>query len=76
MVPALSEEVKDALIKNIRRRMTPQPLKIRADIEMKCFQFDGVLHIKVLLCSFVAFAYFSLMGYNLNYLAFIIHINS
>ncbi|KAL0452695.1 UNVERIFIED_CONTAM: Eukaryotic translation initiation factor 2 subunit alpha [Sesamum latifolium] len=46
VVPALSEEVKDALVKNIRRRMTPQPLKIRADIEMKCFQFDGVLHIK------------------------------
>ncbi|XP_047325499.1 eukaryotic translation initiation factor 2 subunit alpha homolog [Impatiens glandulifera] len=46
VVPAMSEEVKDSLIKNIRRRMTPQPLKIRADIEMKCFQFDGVLHIK------------------------------
>eukprot|EP00268_Persea_americana_P051495 TRINITY_DN5697_c0_g1_i3.p1 TRINITY_DN5697_c0_g1~~TRINITY_DN5697_c0_g1_i3.p1 ORF type:complete len:345 (-),score=76.37 TRINITY_DN5697_c0_g1_i3:569-1603(-) len=46
VVPAMSEEVKDALIKNIRRRMTPQPLKIRADIEMKCFQLDGVLHIK------------------------------
>ncbi|KAH6773877.1 Eukaryotic translation initiation factor 2 subunit 1 [Perilla frutescens var. hirtella] len=46
LVPAISEEVKDALVKNIRRRMTPQPLKIRADIEMKCFQFDGVLHIK------------------------------
>uniref|UniRef100_A0A7N0TCE3 S1 motif domain-containing protein n=1 Tax=Kalanchoe fedtschenkoi TaxID=63787 RepID=A0A7N0TCE3_KALFE len=46
VIPALTEEVKDALIKNIRRRMTPQPLKIRADIEMKCFQFDGVLHIK------------------------------
>lgn len=44
--PAMSEEVKDALIKNIRRRMTPQPLKIRADIELKCFQYDGVLHIK------------------------------
>ncbi|KAG6554384.1 hypothetical protein Mapa_004301 [Marchantia paleacea] len=44
-VPAMSEEVKDALVKNIRRRMTPQPLKIRADIELKCFQFDGVLHI-------------------------------
>ncbi|XVE92728.1 hypothetical protein REPUB_Repub01dG0124500 [Reevesia pubescens] len=27
--------------------MTPQPPKIRADIEMKYFQFDGVLHIKV-----------------------------
>ncbi|KAG4989836.1 hypothetical protein JHK85_032819 [Glycine max] len=46
VVPAVSEEVKDSLVKNIRRRMTPQPLKIRADIEMKCFQFDGVLHIK------------------------------
>ncbi|XP_073019224.1 eukaryotic translation initiation factor 2 subunit alpha homolog [Primulina eburnea] len=46
VVPALSEDVKDSLVKNIRRRMTPQPLKIRADIEMKCFQFDGVLHIK------------------------------
>ncbi|KAI3897989.1 hypothetical protein MKW92_016642 [Papaver armeniacum] len=46
VVPALTEEVKDALIKNIRRHMTPQPIKIRADIEMKCFQFDGVLHIK------------------------------
>ncbi|XP_050368404.1 eukaryotic translation initiation factor 2 subunit alpha homolog [Argentina anserina] len=46
VVPAVTEEVKDSLVKNIRRRMTPQPLKIRADIEMKCFQFDGVLHIK------------------------------
>jgi translation initiation factor 2 alpha subunit (eIF-2alpha) len=31
--------------------MTPQPLKIRADVEMKCFQFDGVLHIKVLFAT-------------------------
>lgn len=44
--PALSEDVKDALVRNIRRRMTPQPLKIRADVELKCFQYDGVLHIK------------------------------
>lgn len=43
----MTDAVKDALIMNIRRRMTPQPLKIRADIELKCFQFDGVLHIKV-----------------------------
>ncbi|XBI98740.1 hypothetical protein VPH35_018944 [Triticum aestivum] len=46
VVPAVTPEVKDALVRNIRRRMTPQPLKIRADVEMKCFQFDGVLHIK------------------------------
>ncbi|KAF5947809.1 hypothetical protein HYC85_013766 [Camellia sinensis] len=54
VVPAISDEVKDALVKNIRRRMTPQPLKIRADIEMKCFEFDGVLHIKVLPFSFAS----------------------
>ncbi|KAH0882435.1 hypothetical protein HID58_058531 [Brassica napus] len=47
VVPAVTEEVKEALVKNIRRRMTPQPMKIRADIELKCFQFDGVVHIKV-----------------------------
>ena len=53
VIPAMSEEVKGSLIKNIKRRMTPQPLKIRADIEMKCFQFDGVLHIKVLIVLLV-----------------------
>ena len=47
VVPAITDDVKESLVRNIRRRMTPQPLKIRADIEMKCFQFDGVLHIKV-----------------------------
>ncbi|KAL6657296.1 hypothetical protein ACP70R_005076 [Stipagrostis hirtigluma subsp. patula] len=46
IVPAVTPEVKDALVKNIRRRMTAQPLKIRADVDMKCFEFDGVLHIK------------------------------
>ena len=54
VVPAMTEEVKQALIKNIRRRMTPQPLRIRADIELRCFQYDGVLHIKV---SHVSFQY-------------------
>uniref|UniRef100_M8CIY9 Eukaryotic translation initiation factor 2 subunit alpha n=1 Tax=Aegilops tauschii TaxID=37682 RepID=M8CIY9_AEGTA len=46
VVPAVTPEIKETLVQNIRRRMTPQPLKIRADVEMKCFQFDGVLHIK------------------------------
>ncbi|XP_052162406.1 eukaryotic translation initiation factor 2 subunit alpha homolog [Oryza glaberrima] len=45
-LPAVTPEIKDALIKNIRRRMTPQPHKIHADIDMKCFQYDGVLHIQ------------------------------
>jgi hypothetical protein len=38
--------VRDALLKNIKRRMTPQPLKIRADVELTCFHYDGIEHIK------------------------------
>ncbi len=34
-------------MRNIKRRMTPQPLKIRADVELTCFKYDGVLHIQV-----------------------------
>lgn len=45
-LPVLTKEVKEALIKNVQRRMTPQPLKIRGDIELTCFQYDGVLHIQ------------------------------
>ncbi|KAI4383950.1 hypothetical protein MLD38_009728 [Melastoma candidum] len=46
VVPVVSEEVKEALIRNSKRRMTSQPSKIRADIEMRSLQLDGVLHIK------------------------------
>jgi len=42
----LSNDVKDDLEKQIKRRMTPQPLKIRADVELTCFAYDGVVHIK------------------------------
>ena len=40
VVPVMSEELKDTLVKNIRRRMTPQPLKLRADVELTCFTYD------------------------------------
>lgn len=39
-------EVLDALMKNIRRRMTPQPVKFRADVEVTCFHYGGIEHIK------------------------------
>lgn len=42
----LSEAVAFALLKDIQRRMTPQPLKIRADVEMTCFEYDGIVSIK------------------------------
>lgn len=45
----LSDSVRAAIMKNITRRMTPQPLKIRADVDMTCFAYDGVLHIQVTL---------------------------
>ena len=44
----LTDNVRTAIMKNITRRMTPQPLKIRADIDMTCFAYDGVLHIQVI----------------------------
>lgn len=40
------EEVLEALMKNIRRRMTPQPVKFRADVEMTCYHYGGIEHIK------------------------------
>lgn len=45
-IEILTPEVKEALLKNIKRRMTPQPLKIRADVELTCFHYDGIEHIK------------------------------
>lgn len=48
-------ELLNVLVKNIRRRMTPQPMKIRVDIGMKCFQFDGVFQIKVFESHFLNF---------------------
>ena len=47
-IEVLTEGVREAIIKNVKRRMTPQPLKIRADVELTCFSYDGVLHIQVM----------------------------
>lgn len=35
-------KVYDELISNIRRRMTPAPVKLRADIEATCFWYEGI----------------------------------
>ncbi|EEB08474.1 translation initiation factor eIF2 alpha subunit [Schizosaccharomyces japonicus yFS275] len=37
--------VKD-LLAQISRRLTPQPIKIRADVEVTCFGYDGITAIK------------------------------
>jgi translation initiation factor 2 subunit 1 len=44
-----SPAVLPALLQQISRRLTPQPAKIRADIEVTCFSYDGIDAIKTAL---------------------------
>ncbi len=41
-----NETLKACLLKNIRRRLTPQPIKLRADVEVTCFSYEGIEAIK------------------------------
>lgn len=45
----IDEEIKNVLVKNIQRRLTPQPVKVRADLEVTCFHYDGIDAIKAAL---------------------------
>jgi translation initiation factor 2 subunit 1 len=40
-----------SLVGQIARRLTPQPAKIRADIEVTCFSYDGIDAIKTALLA-------------------------
>jgi translation initiation factor 2 subunit 1 len=42
----LSDEVRSTLLSNIGRRLTPQPIKLRADLEVTCFLYQGIDAIK------------------------------
>lgn len=42
----IEEDVKSALVTYIKRRLAPQPVKIRADIEVTCFTYEGIDAIK------------------------------
>ena len=41
--------IKQELISQIRRRLTPQAVKIRADVECTCFGYEGIDAIKAAL---------------------------
>ena len=41
--------VMNILLSTIARRLTPQPIKLRADIEVTCFGYDGIDAIKTAL---------------------------
>jgi len=45
----IEEEIKTCLVKNIQRRLTPQPVKVRADLEVTCFHYEGIDAIKAAL---------------------------
>jgi len=42
----LSMQMRDVLLSNIKRRLTPQPMKLRADIEVTCFKYEGIDAVK------------------------------
>ncbi|KAI6174847.1 Eukaryotic translation initiation factor 2 subunit 1 [Aphelenchoides bicaudatus] len=45
----ISDEVKNKLLEEIRKKLTPQALKIRADIEVSCFDYEGIEAVKAAL---------------------------
>jgi translation initiation factor 2 subunit 1 len=54
LMPEMSEEVKVCMLDNIAKRLTPTAIKIRADIEVTCFSYEGINAIKGALLKGVA----------------------
>jgi len=46
---SIDETIKECLIKDINRRLTPQAAKLRADFEVTCFHYEGIDAIKAAL---------------------------
>ncbi|CAJ0577659.1 unnamed protein product, partial [Mesorhabditis spiculigera] len=42
----ISADIKEKLLEDIRKKLTPQAVKIRADIEVTCFSYAGISAIK------------------------------
>ncbi|MFH4978566.1 hypothetical protein AB6A40_005275 [Gnathostoma spinigerum] len=42
----ITNDVREKLLEDIRKRLTPQAVKIRADIEVSCFAYDGIDAVK------------------------------
>lgn len=42
----IPDEIRQKLLEDIRKRLTPQAVKIRADIEVSCFSYDGIDAVK------------------------------
>ncbi|KAJ9096358.1 hypothetical protein QFC22_003220 [Naganishia vaughanmartiniae] len=42
----LDESLRADLLSNIARRMTPKPVKVRSDLELTCYSYEGINGIK------------------------------
>lgn len=42
----ITMDVKKCLLDNVARRLTPQPIKIRSDIEVMCYAYEGINAVK------------------------------
>lgn len=47
----IDEETKQAMITHIKRRLAPQPTKVRADIEVTCYTYEGIDAVKAALIA-------------------------
>ena len=45
----ITEKEKEVLLLNIGKRLIPQPIKMRADVEVTCFKYEGIDAIKAAL---------------------------
>jgi len=42
----LDEQTKEVVVNEIKRRLTPQAVKIRSDIEVSCYEYEGIDAVK------------------------------
>ena len=45
-IGGLPEDIKAMLLANIKRRLTPRPIKIRADVDVSCYSYQGIDAVK------------------------------
>lgn len=50
----LDEHTKEVLLNNIKRKLTSQAVKIRADVEVACYGYEGIDAVKSALKSGLA----------------------
>ena len=44
-----NDEERETLMTNIQHRLTPHPVKIRADVEVSCYSYEGIDAVKAAL---------------------------